>query len=124
MASAVRSEVAADVCRDGAVRLAKAAAERPIGRPARFLPPGASRNIPRALAGPLWTWLQTQALALVRKLDIARRVEEKVLDFPVERMEEMVRQITSRELRTIVRLGYGLGAFIGLVLVVVNHFLG
>lgn len=124
LASAVRSEVAADVCRDGAVRLAKAAAERPIGRPARFLPPGASRDIPRALAGPLWTWLQTQALALVRKLDIARRVEEKVLDFPVERMEEMVRQITSRELRTIVRLGYGLGAFIGLVLVVVNHFLG
>lgn len=123
LVSAARSEVAAGLCRDGATRLAKAAAARPIGRPARFLPPGASGDIPRALGDPLWTWLQRQVPPLVRKLDVAGRVETKVMEFPVERMEEMVRRVTDRELKTIVRLGYGLGAFIGLVLVALNYLL-
>ena len=35
-------------------------------------------------------------------------------------MEELVRGVTDRELRLIVRLGYVLGAFIGVVLVFVN----
>jgi uncharacterized membrane protein YheB (UPF0754 family) len=35
-------------------------------------------------------------------------------------MEELVRKVTDRELRLIVRLGYVLGAFIGIVLVAVN----
>lgn len=124
LVEAARTEAASEVVRDGAVRLAKAAASRPIGRPARLLPAGAAEDVPRALGGPLWTWLQAQVPSLVRKLDVARRVEDKVLDFPVERMEELVRRVTHRELRTIVRLGYGLGAFIGLVLVAVNYLLG
>ncbi len=124
LVSAARSEVAADICRDGAVRLAKAAAERPIGRPARLLPPGASQDIPRALGDPLWTWLQGQVPPLVRRLDVAHRVEQKVMDYPVDRMEELVRRVTHRELKTIVRLGYALGAFIGLALVAVNYLIG
>jgi len=57
---------------------------------------------------------------VVERIDVARRVEEKVLDFPTPRMEELVRKVTDRELRLIVRLGYVLGAFIGVVLVAVN----
>ena len=49
---------------------------------------------------------------------MARRVEEKVLHFPTPRMEEIVRKVTDRELKLIVRLGYVLGAVIGSLLVV------
>ena len=124
LVEAARSDVAPGLVREGAVRLAQAAVSRPIGRPARLLPAGAAADVPRALGGAMWAWLQTQVPALVRRLDVARRVEDKVLDFPVERMEELVRRVTDRELRTIVRLGYALGAFIGLVLVAVNYVLG
>ena len=56
----------------------------------------------------------------MQRIDVARRVEEKVLDFPTARMEELVRRVTDRELKLIVRLGYVLGAFIGIVLVAVD----
>ncbi len=48
-------------------------------------------------------------------MDITRRVEQKMLDYPTERLEELIRNVTDRELRLIVRLGYLLGAIIGLV---------
>jgi len=51
-------------------------------------------------------------------------VEEKVLNFPTARMEEIVRKVTERELRLIVRLGYVLGAFIGMMLVVLDAIRG
>jgi uncharacterized membrane protein YheB (UPF0754 family) len=61
---------------------------------------------------------------VVERIDVARRVEEKVVEFPTQRMEDLVRKVTDRELRLIVRLGYVLGAFIGTVLVVVDAVLG
>ena len=120
--AAVRTEVAASFYRDGVRRLAAAALERPIGRPARLLPSGAADSIREAASEPLWQGIQTQIPSVVTRLDVARRVEEKVLEFPVERMEEMVRRVTDRELRMIVVLGYALGAFIGTLLVVLNQF--
>jgi uncharacterized membrane protein YheB (UPF0754 family) len=42
-------------------------------------------------------------------------VEQKVLGFSVQRMEEIVRATTQRELDLIVRLGYVLGAMVGLL---------
>ena len=91
--------------------------ERPIGTPARWLPEGGPRRIEAALGDPIWEWLQTQVPAVVERLDVARRVEEKVLEFPTPRMEEIVRRVTDRELKLIVRLGYLLGAVIGGLLV-------
>jgi uncharacterized membrane protein YheB (UPF0754 family) len=41
-------------------------------------------------------------------------VEQKVLGFSTQRMEEMVRGVTQRELELIVRLGYWLGGLVGL----------
>jgi len=57
-------------------------------------------------------------------LNVARRVEQKVLEFPTPRMEELVRKVTDRELRLIVRLGYVLGAVIGVILLAVEAMLG
>ena len=114
---AARSEAAATIYREGAHRLAAAAFDRPLGQPARILPDGAPTQLRRAVAEPLWTWLQAQIPTVVGRLDVARRVEDKVKEFPVEKMEELVRRVTNRELRTIVWLGYALGAFIGALLV-------
>ena len=121
---AARSEVAGTIYHEGARRLVTAALERPIGRPARLLPGGATRKIQRAASEPLWQWLQGQIPSVVRKLDVAGRVEKKVLEFPVEKMEELIRRVTHRELRTIIYLGYALGATIGGFLVAVNYLLG
>ncbi len=92
----------------------------PSARPARWLPEGAPDRIEGALGDPLWEWLQTQVPDVVQRIDVARRVEEKVLEFPTPKMEELVRKVTDRELRLIVRLGYVLGAAIGVLLVGVN----
>ena len=121
---AARSEIAGRVCREGARALARTALERPIGRPARLLPAGATRKIERSLSEPLWQWLQSQIPSVVRRLDVAGRVETKVLALPVERMEEMVRGVTERELRMIIYLGYALGATIGGIMVGVNALFG
>ena len=89
-----------------------------------WLPEGAPARLEQSLAGPIWEWLQTQVPTIVERIDVARRVEEKVLDFPMSRLEELVRKVTDRELKLIVRLGYVLGAIVGIVLVAVNALLG
>lgn len=118
--TAARSEAAQVVYREAASRLVDGILDRPIGTPAEWFPDGFSRRIEGALSDPIWQWLQTQVPDVVRRIDVARRVEEKVLDFPTQRMEEIVRRVTDRELRTIIRLGYVLGAFIGTILVVID----
>lgn len=121
---AARSDIADKAYRQGARALATAILERPIGRPGRFLPEGAVPKIERALSEPLWEWIQDQIPPVVRRLDVAGRVETKVLELPVERMEQMVRGVTERELRMIIYLGYALGATIGGIMVVVDSLFG
>lgn len=116
--TAARTDGARRAMDAGARRLVTRVLDRPIGTPARWLPAGGPRRIEAALGDPIWEWLQTQVPAVVERLDVARRVEEKVLHFPTPRMEEIVRKVTDRELKLIVRLGYLLGAVIGSVLVV------
>ncbi len=88
---------------------------RPIGRPGRWLPPDAAPRLAGVLGPALWSWIQTQIPALTQRLDVEAMVERKVLGFSVERMEEIIRRVTQRELDLIVYLGWLLGAFIGLV---------
>lgn len=118
--AAARSDAAARAYREGASRLLAALLDRPIGTPAQWLPDGTPDRVERALGDPVWDWLQTQVPDVVQRIDVARRVEQKVLEFPTPRMEELVRRVTDRELKLIVRLGYVLGAVIGVVLVLVD----
>ncbi len=122
--AAARSEAAQKAYREGASRLLPALLDRPIGTPANWLPPGTPERLEHALGDPVWDWLQTQVPDVVERLDVARRVEQKVLDFPTPKMEELVRKVTDRELRLIVRLGYVLGAVIGVILLAVQAMLG
>ena len=118
--AAARSDRARDLYRDGAGRLTSAILERPIGRIADHLPPDTVTRIEAAIAEPLWRWIQDQAPDIARRIDIAGQIERKILDFPMERVEELIRSVTERELVIIVRLGYLLGGFIGLLSATVN----
>jgi uncharacterized membrane protein YheB (UPF0754 family) len=124
LVSIARSEGAGRLYRELARRGADALLNNPIGRPSRWLPDEAPRRIEEGLGPVLWDWLQTQVPDVVQRLDVARRVEEKVGDFPTAKMEDLVRRITDRELRLIVRLGYVLGAVVGMALVGIDALLG
>lgn len=119
-----RSREASALYAEAIQRLAQRALHQPIGRPADYLPDDAAQRIEHALADPLWDWLGDEIPDVTRRIDVAARVEDKILEFPMSRVEEMIRTVTNRELRLIVRLGYVLGAFIGLILVGVNALAG
>ncbi len=120
LVTGARSEAAERLCREVATRLSSSLPDRPIGTPANWLPEGSVRKLEEAMGDPVWEWLQTQVPAVIEQIDIAGRVEQKVLDFPPARMEELVRKVTHKELRIIVRLGYVLGGFIGIALVILD----
>lgn len=122
--SAARSDPARHAYREAIRRVLQGLLDRPVGRPADWLPAGAVGRVRGALADPLWSWVQAQVPLVVRTLDVGRRVEQKVRDYPTWKMEELVRRVTDRELRLIVRLGYGLGAAIGATLVALDALLG
>lgn len=95
--------------------------DKPIGRPGRFLAPDTPERL-AAVAGPaLWQWLEGQLPKMVEQLDIQTMVERKVLGFSTQRIEEIIRGVTERELRMIVRLGYLLGAVIGVATFAVSR---
>jgi uncharacterized membrane protein YheB (UPF0754 family) len=122
--AAARSDSARRALRTGARSTASLILDRPIGTPARWLPADGPTRIEAALSDPIWVWLQTQVPTVVERIDVARRVEEKVLHFPTAKLEEIVRRVTDRELRLIVNIGYVLGAFIGAATVGLQYLLG
>lgn len=114
--SAARSDEAHGIYREAAERGVLLLLDRPIGRPADLLGEDAAERIREALEEPLWSWLQDQVPVVARQVDVAGRVEEKILEYPMEKVEELVRGVTQRELQLIIYLGYVLGAVIGLTL--------
>lgn len=114
-----RRALAAESGRERVAEAARAAVaallDAPLGRPADLLPPGAATRLSAALIEPLWTWMQGQVPVVVSELSVAEKVEEKLLGFSLERMEELVRDVSARELKLIVVLGYWLGGLVGIV---------
>ena len=120
LASAARSEAVLSLFRRWADRMTDTLLDRPIGKPANWLPPEAPQRSEAAIGDPRWGWLQTQVPDVVHRINVADRVEEKVLNFPTAKMEELIKRVTDREMKLIVRLGYVLGAVVGGVLVIMN----
>jgi hypothetical protein len=118
--AAARSDEAGSLIREAADRGIEMVLTRPIGRPAALLGDGATDRIIQALREPLWSWLQDQVPAVAQRIDVAGKVEQKILDYPMAKVEELVRGVTERELRLIIYLGYVLGAIIGSALVLVQ----
>jgi uncharacterized membrane protein YheB (UPF0754 family) len=94
---------------------------QPLGTPARWLGPDGENRLALALRDPLWDWVQGQVPEFLARLDIQQRVENKVLAYPTRELEALVRRVTDRELRLIIRLGYLLGGIIGMLLVLIHH---
>lgn len=122
VAAAARSEEARGVYREAAARGIRLLLDRPIGRPADLVGEDAAGRLRDAVEDPLWSWLQDQVPTVVKRLDVAGKVEQKILDYPMEKVEELVRGVTQRELRLIIYLGYVLGAVIGVTLLGVQAF--
>jgi uncharacterized membrane protein YheB (UPF0754 family) len=98
---------------DGTTAALTALLDRPIGRPADRLPEGQVDRIVAELSPALWRWIEQQVPEVVARVDVQSMVEEKVLGFSLERIEEIVRATSQRELDVIIRLGYVLGAVVG-----------
>lgn len=113
--AAARSERAQQLYREGVTKGVDWLLERPIGRLADKFGEDAAPRAERALAEPLWRWIQEQVPSIAQRLDIAQRVEQKILDFPTAQLEALVKGVTERELKLIVKLGYVLGGMIGMV---------
>ncbi|HET7583571.1 MAG TPA: DUF445 family protein [Gemmatimonadaceae bacterium] len=94
---------------------------RPIGRPGRWLPDDAAPRIAAVLAPALWAWVHAQLPEIVQQFDVQSMVERKVRSFSVQRMEELIRRVTQKELDLIVNLGWVLGALIGFVSFLVSQ---
>lgn len=124
LTTALRSERAAELYREAADKMIDQLFERPLGRIAAHLPPDAAQRIEQAIAEPLWGWVQEQVPSVAQQIDIARKVEQKILDFPIAQVEALIKGVTEKELKLIVQLGYVLGAVIGLLSVGVSWIFG
>ncbi|NJD09367.1 MAG: DUF445 family protein [Gemmatimonadetes bacterium] len=120
--SAARSERAAALYRELADQGIEWLLTRPLGRLADHVSADAPARVERALAPALWQWLQDQVPGIAQRIDIARKVELKILEFPMSQVEQIIRSVTGKELQLIVRLGYVLGAGIGMISALVGIF--
>ena len=95
-------------------------AERPLGRPADWLGAETTAALHDGVASAAWNWTQDQVPRIVEQFNVQEMVEQKVLGFSTERMEQIVKTVTGRELKLIVRLGYLLGGIVGLLAFLLN----
>lgn len=109
----LRGEATQQFVRETAARVVQKALDAPIGRPARWLPAQANERLAAVLAPAIWDWIVTALPSLVQKFDVPALIERKVNEFSTERVEEIVRGVTQRELNLIIKFGFVLGAFIG-----------
>lgn len=123
LGEALRSEAGRAWVGDNVSRAAGKLLDIPIGRPAAWLGTGTTQALREGMTDTSWNWVQGQIPLVVGRLNLPEMVEQKVLGFSTQRMEEIVRTVTERELTLIVRLGYVLGALVGLVAVGVNAVL-
>jgi uncharacterized membrane protein YheB (UPF0754 family) len=93
---------------------------RPVGRPARWLSDDTAQKVREGITRAAWGWVQGEIPRVVQQLNVQEMVEQKVRGFSTQRMEEIVRSVTQKELTLIVQLGYVLGAIVGIIAFGVN----
>lgn len=102
-------------------RAARDVVSRPIGRPADWIDETTAARLRDGVVEASWGWLRTQIPDVVERLRVPEMVEQKVLGFSTQRMEEIIRKVTDKELKLIVRLGYVLGGIVGLMAFGINR---
>jgi uncharacterized membrane protein YheB (UPF0754 family) len=96
--------------------------QRPLGRPSAWLGAELTARTRETILNAAWSWTERQVPRVVAQFNVQEMVEQKVLGFSTQRMEEIIRNVTQRELTLIVQLGYVLGAFVGLVAAGINIY--
>jgi uncharacterized membrane protein YheB (UPF0754 family) len=124
IASGLRSEPGHDLFERFKKWLVDRLLGHPIGSLERYGREGAARRLTEALVDPVWEWIASKVPEVAANVRVSDRVEAKILEFPIAELERLVRSVTQKELNLIVRLGYFLGAGIGLLLVVIRRFTG
>ena len=105
---------------DGVAQVAERLLSRPIGRPARWLGDDSTSRIRAGITSSAWGWVQGEVPRIVQQLNVQEMVEQKVRGFSTQRMEQIVRDVTQKELDLIVTLGYWLGGLVGVVAFLIN----
>jgi uncharacterized membrane protein YheB (UPF0754 family) len=119
-ADALAGEAGRRWVEESVAQVAERLLARPIGRPADWLGGDTTDAVRVGLTNTAWEWVHEQIPLVVEQIHVPEMVEQKVLGFSTQRMEEIVRNVTQRELDLIVRLGYVLGGLVGLVAFLVN----
>lgn len=123
LTSLASSERGRELLASAGVHTVSALMARPIGRPADWLGEETVNKMADGVSRSAWGWVEVQLPLVVDKLAVPEMVEQKVLGFSTRRMEEIVRNVTQKELDLIVRLGFLLGAIVGLVAFGVNQLI-
>jgi uncharacterized membrane protein YheB (UPF0754 family) len=123
LGDSLATEKATGWVRDATQSVANQLLARPLGRPATWLGEDTTLAMRRGITDAAWGWTRQQVPRIVEQFSVQEMVEKKVLGFSTQRMEEIVRGVTQRELTWIVRIGYMLGAMIGLLAFVINQLL-
>ena len=105
---------------DSVSNVAERLLARPIGRPSAWLGAEATARLRDGIVESAWGWVQGEIPRIVQQLNVQEMVEQKVRGFSTQRMEEIVRNVTQKELDLIVQLGYVLGAIVGIVAFGIN----
>jgi uncharacterized membrane protein YheB (UPF0754 family) len=124
LASGLASESGSELYADARDRIVERLLHQPIGALHGAGSEDAARRVSEALRDPVWEWISGKIPEVAARVRVAERVEEKIIEYPLDEIESMIRDVSGRELNLIVRLGYVLGALIGVALVVVRHLLG
>ncbi|MEN8144548.1 MAG: DUF445 family protein [Gemmatimonadota bacterium] len=103
--------------------LVERALTQPLGTVNGLAREGTADRLTEALSVPVWAWIAAKIPEVTANVRVAERVETKILEFPLSDLEQLIRSVTHQELNLIVRLGYLLGAFIGLTLVGIRWLL-
>ncbi|MFQ5747153.1 MAG: DUF445 family protein [Gemmatimonadota bacterium] len=122
-AAGLRSEAGAQLADRAKTWLTDRILSRPIGGLGAFGRADTARRLTGALSGPVWAWISGKVPEVAANVRVSERVEEKIVEFPIRDLEQLVRNVTQSELNLIVRLGYVLGAVIGTALVGIRWLL-
>lgn len=92
--------------------------ERFIGAAIMLIP----ENVKSKIEDAVYTSITKEIPDIVNKMDLHKVIEDKINDFPIERLEKIILEVSRKQLRAIAYLGGVIGFFIGLAQILLMHF--
>ena len=94
--------------------------EKNAGRLAFLVPETAVHKMEQFIVPKVTALIKEELLGFIDLIDFRKIVEEKVRDFPLDELEDSIKEVTEKHLTYITLFGGVLGSAIGLIQVVVN----